>query len=381
MKNLQDFIPKKILVLQQRQLGDVIVSTPVFTALRKKYPNAHIALFTEEKCYPLVSKDPHIDSFEILNKSNSQSFFQKFFSPWKTYWNIRKEKYDIIIDLQQLPRCQLVTFLSTAKYKISYTPRHMYKNLLYTHCQIPENLHDYISYGKTSILSPLGITPSYEKPMLYLTEAEKNHGRKILNSINIQANTPFLTIDATHKHKHRRWKYFDKLIQKILDHYPDYKILLLRAPGEEEQLQKLIEINPNRVCMPTIPPNLRESMACMYYANFHIGNTSAPAHMALALNIPALIILSHTAKLWHFDPQSPLKGMPKQIEVRVDPQKLALYYKQQVSHSKKEKPSSDAHTINKIQNFKILPHPELDLIDEDQAFKAFENLYHQPFYE
>jgi len=369
MKDIKNFIPKKILVLQQRQLGDVVVTTPVFSVLRKKFPHAHIALFTENKCVPLLRYDPNIDSFEILEKGNSFSFWKQ----WKLYYKIRQEKYDVLVDLQQLPRCQIVTLFSGARYKLTFTPRHSYRNMLYTHHDVPENFENYISYAKTNILSPLGVAASHEKPELYLSTEEKLGAQKILQSAGIPEKSSFITLDATHKHSHRRWKYYAEFLEKILVTYPHLYVFLLRAPGEEEQLAHLIKIDPNRICMPKIAPNLRESMACMSHASYHVGNTSAPAHMALALNIPALIILSHTAKFWHFDPENPPKGMAKQIEVRVDNRKLDVYYSQL-------KQSENVDTTENHHRFQKIEKPELDLITVDEACDAFSFLMESPYY-
>lgn len=369
MSDISGFIPKKILVLQQRQLGDVIVATPIFSVLRENFPDAHISLFTENKCAPLLENDPNIDSLEILKKGKGSCFWQQ----WQLYYKIRQEKYDVVVDLQQLPRCQLVTLFSGATYKLTFTPRHKYRTMLYTHYGVPENFENYISYTKTEILSPLGIDASHKKPKLYVTEDEIVAAKEILYSAGIPKRSSFITLDATHKHPYRRWKHYAELVQKILIAYPKLYVFLLRAPGEEKQLEHLLEIEPKRICMPKIAPNLRESMACMSRASYHVGNTSAPAHMALALNIPALIILSHTANLWHFNPEYPEEGMAKQIEVRAHEGKLSVYYSL-LEHGK------DVNVVERENVFGNLENPELDLITVDNAFDAFELLVKSPYY-
>ena len=367
MRDITNFEPKKILVLQQRQIGDVIVTTPVFSALRKKFPDAHISLFTENKCVPLLENDPYIDSFEILEKGTGSSFWQQ----WRLYYKIRQEKYDVVVDLQQLPRCQLATLFSGAKYRLTFTPRHAYRTMFYTHYAVPENFENYISYTKTEILSPLGVDVSCEKPKLYVTEDEILGAKEILLFAGIPQGSPFITLDATHKHSFRRWKHYAELLKKIFVAYPELYVFLLRAPGEEKQLEHLLEIDPKRICMPEVAPSLRESMACMSQASYHVGNTSAPAHMALALNIPALVILSHTANLWHFDPKYPEKGMAKQIEVRVRAEKLIVYNSLRVSNGSANK--GDAVFGN-------LENPELDLITDFDVFDAFKFLVESPYY-
>ena len=46
MKDLSTLQPKRILVCQQRQLGDVLLTTPVFYLLKQRFPQAEIRKFT-----------------------------------------------------------------------------------------------------------------------------------------------------------------------------------------------------------------------------------------------------------------------------------------------------------------------------------------------
>lgn len=367
MKDISQINPKKILVMQQRQLGDVVVTTPVFEALRKRFPHAHLALFTEDKCYPLVKHDPNIDDFKLLPKQEKKSFWKQ----WQLYYQIYQEKYDVIIDLQQLPRCQMATLFSRAKARITFKPRKAYRKLLYTHYPlIKESTTDYISYTKTWFLKPLGIEAEHIQPRLYLLDEEKKEAQAILKEIGITENTPFISLDATHKHNYRRWLYYPELVQKILEAYPDFKIFVLRAPGEEDQVEHLINIDPSRVVMPKKAPSLRHSMACMSYAHYHIGNTSAPQHMALALNVPAMIILSHTAESWHFSPQK--KGQAMQLELRVPEEKYLTYAKEHGIDTQIN-PKKAQFTPNQI------PYPELNLSSASQAFELFTKLIEKPY--
>lgn len=358
-------VPQNILVIQQRQLGDVVVTTPVFEAVKKAFPQAKLTFLTEPKCVPLVEKDPYLD--EILTFPKHKGFWGQL----AFYWNLRKKKFDVAADLQQLPRCQLAVLFSGAKYRLSFAPRHSYRKILYTHCAVPENTEkDYTSFSKTRVLSPLGIVPTEMKPQLYVTDGEKQKAREILSALGITEKTPFITLDATHKHPRRRWKYYEELLWAILSEYPQFKFFVIRAPGEDEQVRHLLEINPERVLMPKNPLCLRETMACMSHASFHIGNTSAPEHMALALNIPSLIILAETASFWHFAPKNPPKGTAKQIEVRLSDEAYKEYLKNQ-----------QAWQAGKNPDFVPEKYPLINCITVDNALEKFAELVTSPYYE
>ena len=53
--DLATFSPKRILVCQLRQIGDVVLATPSIELLKRRYPDAEIHLLTEKKCAPLLA--------------------------------------------------------------------------------------------------------------------------------------------------------------------------------------------------------------------------------------------------------------------------------------------------------------------------------------
>ena len=427
MLSVKNFIPKKILVLQQRQLGDVIVSTPVFSVLRKRFPCAHIALFTEDKCLPLVLHDPNIDSFEIIYKQGARGFLASFFASLRLYFGIAFRGYDLVVSMQQLPRCQMATFFSFARVRLAFYPRHAYRKVLYNLYPLEKEYVGYVGDIRPQILTPLGIEPTYEKPCLYLTEEEKGRGRDILFSVgidsldssvsvatvdsaarvvtvdsfdrvatstteergNLAGKFPaFITLDATHKHERNRWAHYKDLVKCILDAYPDFFIFLLRAPGEEEQLREILELDPRRVVMPEKAPSIRESMACMSYASFHIGNTSAPAHMAVALGVPCLVVLARTHSEWHCPPHDKYVGRAKQVEVRLGEGILEDYLQDIAQQRNQQEVLVSAIQGNEISQTDAVragtvqadPHAALNLISPKMVMDVFDDLVKNPHY-
>lgn len=358
-------IPQNILVIQQRQIGDVVVTTPVFETVKKAFPKAKLTFLTEQKCVPLVEKDPWLD--EILAFPKNKGVLEQL----AFYWSLHKKNFDVLADLQQLPRCQLATLFSGAKYRLSFVPRHEYKRFLYTHCEAPEHPEtDYKSFSKIRIFSPLGIVSTEMKPRIYLTEEEKQNARELLDVLGITENTPFITLDATHKHPSRRWKYYDELVRAVLREYPQFKFFIVRAPGEENQVRHLLKVDPKRVVMPEKPLSIRESLACMSYASFHIGNISAPVHMAVALNVPNLCILAETEGFWHFSPKNPPKGTARQVEARLSDEAYQAYAEELDAYNKGNNPS-----------FVPVESPLLNCITVENVMEKFAELVKQPFYE
>ena len=100
---------RKILVISLTNLGDVILSFPVIDILKENFPGAELSVVVGPKARDLFQGNPHIQNVYIFNKQ--QSGFKKF--SW--VMNLRKEKFDFVIDL----RNTAIPFFLNPKYRTS----------------------------------------------------------------------------------------------------------------------------------------------------------------------------------------------------------------------------------------------------------------------
>ena len=286
---------KKILVCQLRQIGDVLLATPSVELLARRFPKAEIHFFTEDKCAPMLWGNPNIHKIWELDKKSLPTLFHEF----GFYRKIASQGFDLVVDFQQLPRCRWVVMLSNAAIRVSYPPR-WFQRLLYTHYTQPANC--YAAHYKAGILQPLGIEPAGERPRLYLTEQERAAAREALSGL-VPNGSPFITVDATHRHLTRRWpaEHYAALMDKLADSDPALHFVLPCGPGEEDYTQDLRERCrcKERVHTPPLLP-LRTVAAIIERAAMHIGNCSAPRHMAVAVDTPTFIIIGSTGEGWTF---------------------------------------------------------------------------------
>ena len=285
------FEVRRILVCQQRQIGDVLLATPALELLKKRFPDAELALFTEEKCAPLLRGNPHIDTFLLPDKKAS------FFTQIRWYRKVTAGKWDLAVDFQQLPRCRMMVRFSQARIRLSFSSP-WYRPFLYTHT-LPLQT-GYAAASKVSLLAPLGITWHGERPRIYLTEEERASARRLLTELGLQPGQRLVCVDSTHRRSTKRWPWYAQLIDRLAEARPELRFLLLRGPGEDEEVRALAQAchMPERIFLPEPLPDLRTSAACMAEAALHVGNCSAPRHMAAALGIPSLVIPGASGPEW-----------------------------------------------------------------------------------
>ena len=224
--DLATFSPKRILVCQLRQIGDVVLATPSIELLKRRYPDAEIHLLTEKKCAPLLEHNPHLGKVWALDKKVLSSLPQEI--AW--YWHVARTGYDLVVDFQQLPRCRWVVAFSGAPVRLSYTPP-WYTSLLYTHSS--DMLDGYSAMSKASVLRPLGIEWNGERPRVYLTDEEHAFARTLLAQAGLQPEQRLITLDPTHRQPTRRWPlaHYAGLVSLLAERDASLRFLPLWGPG------------------------------------------------------------------------------------------------------------------------------------------------------
>ena len=116
----------KILVIQKKRIGDVLVSTVIFEALREKFPNAELHYLVYPMSIAVVENNPFIDKLIILDNKTKKSFFGLL----QFLFRLRSEKYDIVVDAYGKPNSVVMGWFSGAKKTITFEKK--YSKILYS---------------------------------------------------------------------------------------------------------------------------------------------------------------------------------------------------------------------------------------------------------
>lgn len=121
VENLKNSEIKKILIIRLSALGDSIHTLPLANALRKKYPDIQLDWVVEDKAEKFIVNNPLLNNVYVLERKKWKSLpkiqvLKEFFCLIK---QIRKEKYDVIVDTQQLLKSAMIMQLSNGTRKIA----------------------------------------------------------------------------------------------------------------------------------------------------------------------------------------------------------------------------------------------------------------------
>ena len=161
----------KILVIQQKMIGDVLISSIICNNLRVAYPDAQIDYLVYTSTTPVLEGNLSIDNIILFEEKHRKSKKELL----NLGLQIRKEKYDLLIDAYSKLESWILVLLSNAKQKISY--KKPGRNFLYTD-NVPFEPFPKTNLGlaierRLSLLEPLDLKIEIDPiPKLFVSEKE-----------------------------------------------------------------------------------------------------------------------------------------------------------------------------------------------------------------
>ncbi len=116
---------RRILVLRPRALGDVLLATPALRALRQGFPEAELHVAVDDVLEPLLRDNPSVSRLWLLPRRRTRGVR----AWWPIYRDLRRERFDLVIDLHGSPRTAFLSLWSGARNRVGYALRgrgHLY---------------------------------------------------------------------------------------------------------------------------------------------------------------------------------------------------------------------------------------------------------------
>jgi heptosyltransferase-2/heptosyltransferase-3 len=281
--------PKDFLLIQLRQIGDVVLTTPIPHILGEEVPGCRVSFLTERPSDQLLEGNPFID--RILLNDRKGSWVQTL----RLGLSLRRQRYDAVIDFMSNPRSAILALLSGAPIRISYPSA--VRGLAYTDRVRPAD--GYAVDFKKGLLSPLGVTSARRLPELFLRPEEKAAGQQLRASL-LGDGGRLVTVDPSHRRVTRKWPaaHYGELCRRLRAAWGAVSVVLW-GPGEEPVADEVVASSAG-AAVKAPPTRLREMAALLAAADLHVGNCSAPRHIAVAVGTPTFVVLGSTSLGWSY---------------------------------------------------------------------------------
>jgi ADP-heptose:LPS heptosyltransferase len=291
----------KFLIIQFRQIGDVVLTTPVPRMIKSHVADAQVDFLTYQANESLLHHNPYISNVLTFRKQDGLMSFIKLLK------TVRSGRYDAVLDFQDTPRSTYVVLFSSARYRVTYedTSRKMIYNF-----RVPfeKKKRFYPTSLKSSLLTPFindldvyGSPPP--RPEIYFSNQEERRVRDLLASKGISEDDFIVTMAPTHRRTTKRWPldHFYDVARYLIDRY-NAKIILSWGPGELDYIDthKGFSTSRHPNLFSDLSVNLIELAALMSKAKMHVGNDSAPLHIAVSQGLPTFTVFGSTSTGWSY---------------------------------------------------------------------------------
>jgi len=274
----------KILVIKFRNIGDVLLTTPLLNNLKLNFPDAKIDILVNKGTEEMITLNPNVENIYTYEREYFKSLpkLKRFFEEFKFLRSFRD--YDIVINTTEGDRGAFIAKFSNAKIKVGYPVK---KNLFLKNV-----------YNKPLPKPPL-IRHIIENNLdaVRVLDGEIFEKRvEIFWSEEDEKRIELLNLDKfVHIHPVSRWLFKcvdDKIMADIIDFIESkgLKVVITASPDKKE-MQKVREILDYCQSSPidlSGELSLKEVAALANRAKLFVGVDTAVMHMAAAVDTPVV---------------------------------------------------------------------------------------------
>lgn len=278
---------KKVLVIQLLPIGDAFLTTSYFQTLKNKIPGVEIHYLIIKKYQKAINNHPLIDKILVIETPEG---FKYYLERIKSFYKVRKENYDLIIDQQKLPATQLIALLSGAKYRLGYDDARF--SFAYN-LKAKRGKIRYSASRKFDILAPLGIAEEKYELFFHISEEAQQYIDNWLSENKLQVNS-FIVISPASPVKGKQWRLtnYSKLAG-LINQKLNLPVVIVWAPNEKLSAEKVYYQTQGN-CLFAPRTDLMQISALIKKSKLLICNDGGLNHLAVAAKVKTLAIFGTT---------------------------------------------------------------------------------------
>lgn len=297
---------KKILIIQTAFIGDVILATSLVELTKLKFPDSEIDFCLRQGNESIMQSHPAINRVWVWNKKGN-----KYSNLLKIAWQIRKQKYDLVLNIQRFFNSGLITWLSNSKMTIGFDKNPL--SFLFTrkvkhkipyqsrlHAQSHNTVKFLHEVQRNALLlgeiTGESISDAHSIPPRLYPNAK--HQAKVQSIISTDCEYIVLapaSVWFTKQWAQEKWKELTQTLSQ------NYKLYFIGAPTDTDFANEIISHSSNctNLCGKL---SLMESALLMQKAKRVFVNDSAPLHLASGVNAKVTAIFCSTIPEFGYTP-------------------------------------------------------------------------------
>lgn len=287
-----------ILIIKLTAVGDVVLSSAAFGAIRHKFPDAQIHCLTSFGASAIVQSCPYLNGTIVVDPK-----FKNFQALWRMSKELRRHHFDKVVDLQNNRVSHLLAFLTMAQEtygynngKFAFLLTRKIKNDIRN---IPPVEHQF------RILKMLGIDYDPDVRLeLWPSAKDEAYVQSLLDSEWLSEPQVFvgINVSASDQWPTKNWplEYVAKLCD-ILAH-KNIRVILTGQNKDKTLVRKLMARARAKPASFAGKTTILQLAALIKRCRVYISPDSAPLHVAAAMQVPIIALFGPTDARRHMPP-------------------------------------------------------------------------------
>lgn len=277
----KDFAPKRILVVKLDHIGDVLLATPVFSNLRKSFPDTELHALCGKWSRVILDNHPHVDrvieyNSPIFCRTGHPATFRNALRLFKL---LRRQNYDMLIELRGDWRIIWYSLLR-------FTPMRLCRASLQIAHKL--GLHRLSGLHETTrnldVLNQVGIPTTIQNTTFSISTIDKEWADNLFTKVNFVSEFPVVSIHPGSPNILKRWipGRFAELADWLIEQ-KEAQIVFVGVQDEIsiiKHIQNQMRGESTNIAGKTSIPQLA---SILQKSDMFIGNDSGPMHLAAAV--------------------------------------------------------------------------------------------------
>lgn len=299
---------EKILIIKPSAFGDILHALPLLDRIKTVYPEISVSWVASLAYTDMLTENKLIDKLFIFDRKKwgrKRNILKTLRESKKFILDIRKEQFDIVIDLQGLLRSGVITFLSGAPIKIGLSDsregsRFFYNRIVTVHDKKRHAVDRYLKVF--DLLDNHGNKPRGVSFPVCCTEEADKFADNFFADNKIYPQDKVIALNPNARWESKCWnsEKFSELADLIACQF-GAKVIFIGGPSDKPSVEKIIFNTKSRPFNLAGKTGLLELASLLKRVDCLVTNDSGPMHLAVAVHTPVIAL---------FGPTDPVKTGP-----------------------------------------------------------------------
>ncbi len=281
----------KILILKPSSLGDVVQALPVLRLIKLKYPESEVYWWIDSHLAPLLEGDPDLAGLVHFHR-------RRWAAPrhWpeiaRTVRWLRRQQFDVVIDLQSLMRTGVFAWLANSKLAIGLDEaREGARGFYDVIVNRPSRLTHAVDWY-------LGVPPVLGAPVHWNFDwiPSRTAAAESIRAKWQADQSRWIVLQPGARWMNKRWpaEHFAELVRLVAIEYPEHRFAVLGGKDDGPLGEIIARAGGNRCLDLTGKLSLSEMIEWIRLCDLMVTNDTGPMHVAAALGKKVVALFGPT---------------------------------------------------------------------------------------